>query len=190
MTFNLIGGGSDINAITTTMNQNISELKNQEVSKVIKDEQGTRVVILDKDGLRTTEPGSGIDVYTATDSDLTFNSTRRTFQIIGDPFTTPFSVTSGVNFTATTVTIIHDLGYVPMTENIATVTTNGWASSETGVYPLPYQSMATSGGIRGYAAYVILKKVDDTFITYEVGITGGTNTLAGTIACYIKQITQ
>lgn len=137
--------------------------------------------------IKVAQPGN--NVTTATSSQLAFDSSRKTFQIIGTPFSTSFSVTSTASFGATTVSIGHGLGYVPLTLNVANITTNGWSPGETGSYPLPYQSMATSGTIRGYAAYVILKRVTTGSIEFEIGITGGTLTLAGTITCYVIQST-
>lgn len=83
MSFKLIGGGSSLDTVVNDVNQNILELKGQEVTKIIKDETGTRVLILDKDGLRTTAPGGGVDVVTASNDEFTFNSAQNVFKIVG-----------------------------------------------------------------------------------------------------------
>jgi hypothetical protein len=187
-----IPSGTDPAQVTAMLNNNFRALNNEQVTKLYNDATGTPSILI---GLDSTGKSiikiaqTGVDVTTATDSQLAFDSSRKTFQIIGTPFSTPFTVTSGAGFTGTTVSINHSLGYIPLTESVATITTNGWSVGEVGNFPLPYQSMATSGTIRGYAAYVILKQVTTTTITYEIGITGGTLTLAGTITCYIKQAT-
>jgi hypothetical protein len=75
---------SSSNADATNWNQanNLArDFKNDQAVRVIKDEDGTRVVILDKNGLRTTAVGGGIDVFTATNGQLTFNSAQNTFKI-------------------------------------------------------------------------------------------------------------
>jgi hypothetical protein len=82
MSFNLIGGGSDLPTAINSMNTNILQLKNDELTKIFKDDQGTPVVILNKDGLKTTAPGSGVDVTTATNDQLTSNSNQDQFKIL------------------------------------------------------------------------------------------------------------
>lgn len=110
MAFQLIGGGGDLNTVTTTMNQNILELKGQDIRKIIRDDQGTRVAILDKNGLRTTAPDSGIDVFTATDGQLTFNSARNTLKVV---YSGELVVSKAVNTTGGTNFYTHGLGYRP-----------------------------------------------------------------------------
>lgn len=192
MDFVKIPGGTTQSQQIAAMNNNFSQLANESVTKIYNDNNGVPNISIgvQPDGTsRIRIAQTGIDVTVATDEQLSFDSSRKTFQIIGTPLTTSFSVTSTAVFAATTVTIVHGLGYEPLTESVAYVTTNGWQPTEVGTYPLPYQSMATASTIRGYAAYVILKRVTSSSITYEVGITGGTLTLAGTISCYIKQST-
>lgn len=82
MSFKLIGGGSSLDTVVNDVNQNILELKGQEVTKIIKDETGTRVLILDKDGLRTTAPGGGVDVVTASNDEFTFNSAQNVLKVV------------------------------------------------------------------------------------------------------------
>lgn len=119
MSFKLIGGGSGLETVISDVNQTVLELKNQEVTKVIKDETGTRVVIMDKEGLRTTEPGAGIDVFTAGDDEFTFDSRRNVFKIVGTgtgTFATGSVDAPGGGGWASDyedVTISHDLGFVP-----------------------------------------------------------------------------
>jgi hypothetical protein len=77
----IIGGGSDLNNTINLMNNNIREIQTDQQTRIIRDDEGTRVVILDKDGIRTTKPGDNIDVVTATNSQLTFNSAQKVFKI-------------------------------------------------------------------------------------------------------------
>lgn len=56
--------------------------KNDKSVRIIKDDTGTPVVILSKNGLQTTSPGSGIDVTSATNDQFTFNSEQDIFKIV------------------------------------------------------------------------------------------------------------
>lgn len=62
------------------LNNVIREINNRDTVQVYKDETGTRRVILDKDGLRTS--ASGVDAHSATNDQLTFNSNNNVFKII------------------------------------------------------------------------------------------------------------
>lgn len=116
MPFKPLTGSSDEQkwGAATDMLRELFDLK---VVQVFKDEAGTRRVILDKDGLRTSPPG--VDVFTAGNDDLTFNSNQNVFKIVqtGTSTTGTASVTDGGvgvwNNDSDQVTIAHNLGYVP-----------------------------------------------------------------------------
>lgn len=117
MAFNLIPGGSDMSGLITNVNQNILELKNREVTEIFKDDAGTRRVILDKDGLRTSPVG--VDVVTASDDQLTFNSNQNTFKVVATGSGTIPDVTVGSPGAGNwaegsgSSAIAHNLGYIP-----------------------------------------------------------------------------
>lgn len=183
-----IPSGTSPEQTAAMINRNFQQLNAEQVTKLYNDASGTPSILIGVDSngesvIKVAKPS--FDVTTASDENLLFHSAHGVRYLTS--FSAPFSVTSGAGFGAATVTITHNLGYIPITDNTAAITTNGWAISETGIFPLPYQSMATSGTIRGYAAYVIVKRVTTTTITYEIGITGGTLTLAGSVTCYVKQ---
>lgn len=101
------------NSLATNFNQVnrlMNDFQNDKTVRIFKDDQGTPVVILNKDGLKTTSPGSGIDVTQATDDQYTFNSNQNVFKIVK-------SASDSIKITAstgtTTKTIPHGLGYVP-----------------------------------------------------------------------------
>lgn len=91
---------------------------NDQQVRVIKDETGTRVVMLDKNGLRTTQPGAGIDVFTASESEYTFNSANNVFKIVGSGLLTldTVNITTGASSYGNNVVnavAAHNLGYTP-----------------------------------------------------------------------------
>jgi hypothetical protein len=107
MAFRLLGGGSDLSTVVNDVNANILELKNQEVTKIFKDETGIRRVILDKDGLRTSP--AGVDVVTAGNNTLSFNSNQNTLKVVLSG-TVALLPTVGSNAYAV---VEHNLGYIP-----------------------------------------------------------------------------
>lgn len=79
-----IGANPSLDENTNVTNNAIRQINSMESVLIYKDDQGTRTVILDKNGLRTTAPGSGIDVVTASDSELTSNSANNVFKILDE----------------------------------------------------------------------------------------------------------
>jgi hypothetical protein len=92
------------------VNQLMTDFKADKNKRVIRDEAGTNVVILDKNGLRTTAPGGGIDVITADDADVTFDSARNVFKITDIAEQEVFAAAN----TTATYTIPHGKAYVPI----------------------------------------------------------------------------
>lgn len=136
----LLGGGSSLGTVVNDMNSNLLEIKGEEVRKVIKDEQGTRVVVLDKDGLRTTTPGGGIDVMTADNADLTFNSSQNTFKVLA------------TGTIETTSTVISNAGaglFSSVNTNVGSYTHN------LGFKPAVFAYAEFSNGVRAQLPYVI-----------------------------------
>lgn len=85
MGFKLLGGGSDLQTVVNDVNQNILELKNREVTEFFKDDTGTRRVLFGKGangfyGLKVSP--ANVDVFTATDDQLIFNSAQNVFKIV------------------------------------------------------------------------------------------------------------
>lgn len=103
-----VSGDATPAQLATTLNDVIRELQAIQRVQIFKDEAGTRRVILDKNGLRTSPAGT--DVFTAADDVLTFNSNRRVFKIVDEGTTTVTSVADDIGVT----TIAHGLSYVPM----------------------------------------------------------------------------
>jgi hypothetical protein len=153
--------------LINSVNNVVRELNNKEQVQVFKDEAGTRRVILDKDGLRTSP--AGVDVYTATNDQLTFNSNNNVFKIVATyDLTIPSCSlnTGGANYssgTPTGETVSHNLGYAPA---IMAFVSNG------GSYvPLPWTHTA-GWGSGGFAYISILCSVDDTEVSVSANISG------------------
>lgn len=91
------------------------DLFGREVTEIFKDDAGTRRVLLGKGangfyGLKVSP--ESVDVYTAADDDLVFNSSQNVFKIV-DSGTVTIPVISGVPGSST-VTYTHNLGYIPV----------------------------------------------------------------------------
>lgn len=155
MSFKLLGGGSDINTVINDVNQNILELKGREVTEIFKDDTGTRRVILDKDGLRTSP--AGVDVTTATNAQLTFNSNQNVFKIVTDAVVT---LTKAINTSFNFVNVTHGLGYSP--------TVIAYADDGSNLNVLPVSVLETSGGVAGLTSLMFMFTVDSTKIQFQV----------------------
>lgn len=187
MSFKLLGGGSSLETVVSDVNQNILELKGQEVTKVIKDETGTRVVILDKDGLRTTQPGAGIDVFTAEDGDLTFNSANNVLKVVQ---TGTVTLSKGASTDSVDVSLSHGLDTIPVVLSFAQL-----GQGVDNYLPLPFTTIELSGAIAGLVAQIVTFNVTSTDITWNisapnyVGNVKYTQAIDLTIRYYILQET-
>lgn len=141
MALQLIGPGSDNDALIAQMNNNISQLQQAQQTQIFKDNTGKARVLLGKAsdgtyGLKVSQ--SGTDVTTATNSQLVFNSAQNTFKIIasGTAAFTPTNVGFTVAAGDLTLVIPHGLGYIPAAMVFSTVpeATAGF----TGRTSLPY----------------------------------------------------
>lgn len=132
------------------------EFNNEKRVKVIKDEDGTRVAVLDKNGLRTTEPGAGIDVMTATDDQVTFDSRRNTFRILSTDVT---SVTKPAGSTYGSVGVLHGQTFRPAVE----------AYIEFGdtSYAIPYSHAVATGADAGLVDESWYVSVTDDEVIFE-----------------------
>lgn len=101
----MIGGDTnDINQVVNQVNQNIAELKTQDITNITKDDTGTRRVLLGKGkdgfyGLKVSQPG--VDVYEGSDSQMAFNSDNNVFKIVDTGVATLDKAASSTGTTAT-----------------------------------------------------------------------------------------
>ena len=94
------------------VNDLATEVRSKDVTQIFKDDTGTRRVLLGKGadgfyGLKVSPPG--VDVYTATDAQLVFNSDQNIFKIVASDTGT---VTTSGHGNFTTV-IPHGLSFTP-----------------------------------------------------------------------------
>lgn len=143
-------------------------------------------------GMWVSQPG--IDVRTANPNlpgNLVFNSNQDIFKI-ANKFTSDFSVTSGSgsSFGSVTITINHNLGYTPLIQSFVNITTVSGGSP--GLYPLPYLNLVQGGGTTNVlvvASAVIVETITSTQAIFSATIQAGTQTIAGTLICYVLQET-
>lgn len=118
----IAGGGSDLSAVTNTLNTAIQEINARDVVDIFKDDTGTRRVLLGRGangfyGLKVSP--AGVDVYTATDDELVFNSNNNVFKIVqsGTATIPALSITAagaGWYQDTTTISVAHGLSHVPL----------------------------------------------------------------------------
>jgi len=160
MGFQMIGGDTkDMDAVVNQLNQNIAQLKVNEQTTIIKDDSGTRRVLLGKGlngfyGLKISQEGT--DVYSAEDAELHFNSDSNVLKIVGSgTVTLPFAADG----TTQTVTVTHNLGYVPIVYAFTT--------SEAGITgSFPQILVQDSGVDAGKVLQVISWDADDTEVNF------------------------
>ena len=131
----------------------------------------------------------GVSALTASDSQLIFNSNQDTFKI-AKIVTYNFSFTAGGYLAGTQYTIAHDLGYVPLMQGFALLTS---APGAIGNYPLPYIYIVTQTPTIP-AAFLIggiinVQGVDDNNIYVGVALGATGETIAGTLKFYVLQET-
>lgn len=152
-----VNSSSSQAAVANTVNSLAKELESTKSVQVFKDDTGTRRVILDKDGLRTSE--AGVDVFNATNDQLTFNSNNNVFKVVqsGEASGAVASLTE--NATDTT-TIPHNLGFAPA----AIVYVNGTGSTyltSGRYYPTP-TAISIKIGTVYHPGIIFEYQIDDT----------------------------
>lgn len=199
MPFQQIGGGTNDPAqIINAVNQNIAQLQANESTQIFKDDTGTRRVLLGKGandfyGLKVSQ--SGVDVTTATNSQLVFNSGNNIFKIVSSgTMTLPQASLSQTgtdqwNSGSSSVSVNHGLSYVP--------TVVAFALSSGLYYPLNYTSHGV-GSFNNPSWDTISIRSDATTIGASLSMLMYSGTLAGsftftngpyTIKYYILQET-
>lgn len=121
-------GDASNSQLQNQLNNTIRDLQAKERVQVFKDDEGVRRVLLGKSsnsfyGLKVSKPD--IDVFSATDEQLVFNSEQNVFKIV-DKGTIEITLDAD---TATAVEIAHGLSYTPIVLAFFT--------SDTQYYPLP-----------------------------------------------------
>lgn len=134
--------GNSTEANYNEVNNFMRDAKNDQQVRVIKDEAGTRRVILDKDGLRTSP--AGVDVFTATNAQLSFNSNNNTLKVVASGTAT---VSKGASVVSGSTTVPNPTSYVPAVLAYYTVGS---------VYlPFPHMEFTTAGLCELSATYYV-----------------------------------
>lgn len=103
--------------VTNQINSVARDVQALQTTQIFKDDSGTRRVLLGKGadgfyGLKVSQAGT--DVYDATDEQLVFNSGQNVFKIVQKGETTVSADNSGGTGVVGTVTVTHNLGYIPV----------------------------------------------------------------------------
>ena len=164
----IISGDAKPAQIANSLNGAIRDLQSLQTVNVFKDETGTPVVILDKNGLKTTAPGGGIDVTTAGNEDFTFNSNNNVFKIVQSgtntlPDATATTGAAGAGAADVATSVAHGLSYIPAV--LAFVTSAGNYLQIPFIYGVTFSG--ASGGM-GVVRYSV--SVDATHIYFNTEI--------------------
>jgi hypothetical protein len=135
-----VTGNNSDSANNTTINNLIRQVNNEETTKIIKDATGVRRVLIGSgangfEGIKVSK--TGIDVYTAANTDLIFNSEQNIFKITSTN-TTTITVTGAATGNVSSPLITHNLGYIPVI--IAFVTVPPGLFGVAGSTPTPWTS--------------------------------------------------
>lgn len=151
--------GMDQATMATTVNQNFEQIAAENRSKVVRDESGTDRIIFGRYpdgnyGLKVSKPG--VDVSTAEDNDLIFNSSNNLFKIV-DSGTVPMTLPDIPNGTKADVsqTVAHNLGYSPLVIAFITQTNPQSPAVETrlfGASSVQAKSVSTAGVVISYVS--------------------------------------
>lgn len=175
MSFKIIGGGSSLDNVVNDLNQNIRELQGQEVTKIFKDDTGTRRVLLGKGplGYGLFVSPEGEDVYTTTAPDLVFNSSQNVFKVVqsgtldltqasvADPGVGNYASGSG-----TLGTVTHGLGYTPAYLAFLEFTSGVRAL-------LPWDSFSSPGATQArWDTYYAASSATSFFVQYRITVNG------------------
>lgn len=119
MSYQMIGGDTNnLDTVVGQINQNIAQLKVDEQTKIVKDDTGTRRVLLGKgaDGFYGLKVSKGsYDVYSTDDENLIFNSNNNLFKIIDSgTVSIPSGTTPSASVEDYSVDVSHSLGFAPL----------------------------------------------------------------------------
>lgn len=131
---------------------------------------------------------AGVEVATAPNSELIFNSNQDIFKIV-DKFTTPFSFTSGSGASVTSIIVTHNLGYQPLIfSSVSNLTVNAFISSPITV-PIPHVLYGTTSGVSAFVPVFFIEtaQVTNTIVDYSIGLFSSGEAIAGTFTTYILQ---
>ena len=149
---------SSASQVTNQINGVARDLQALQTTQIFKDDTGTRRVLLGKGadgfyGLKVSQ--EGVDVFSAANDDLVFNSDQNVFKIVssGTSIIDATSATAGV---AISNTVAHNLGYIPAFQ--------AYYSAGGFFYQLPNSTgWGASGGVMTFTNW-IFAAVDDTNI--------------------------
>lgn len=166
-----LSGQADVGQVANALNGVIRDIAGSDVTKIYKDDSGTRRVLIgkrgDSYGLFVSQPG--FDVFDADNADLAFNSNQNTLKIVASGVTEVFTKTAGS--TGDLYTVAHGLDFVPQV--IAYLDDGGGI-----VYsPLPKVVVQPTGGSAGlifFHAETSVNQFDVNFIVSCPNIAGNT----------------
>lgn len=134
---------------------------------------------------------SGVEVTTASSSQLVFDSNQDIFRIVG-VYQVNFSFTTGSGFTVENINIPHSLGYAPLVVPYVTnLVMNPFVTTPV-TTQLPYTVYAGSSGVSGIVmnCYMAYTGATTTNLTFQAGIyTGSGQSCSGTVKAYVIQET-
>jgi len=178
----------DLGSVVNQVNQNIAQQNTDSITKIFKDDAGTRRVLLGKGadgfyGLKVSPEGT--DVYSATDDELIFNSSQDVFKIVQTGSFNFSDTASGNNYT-NTYTVAHSLGFPPLVFASGNISFNG-SSSRLAILPwIQLGSTSAATGVDIVSAMVSSSSFDNQ-IDFRIDIGANAQTLSGTIKYYILQ---
>lgn len=157
-----------IESLVKQINEQNRLISNEDRTKIIKDSSGTPRILFGEGpnqfyGLKVSQEGN--DVTGATDSQLVFNSDNNVFKIVASG-TASQPVTSLAQDATNTVTVAHNLGYIPT----AIIYLNGTGSTylTANRYYVPPISVPVKVGATYYPGVIHSYNIDSTNIYFTV----------------------
>lgn len=134
------------------------DFRSKERTQIFKDDAGTRRVLLGKGaddfyGLKVSQ--EDVDVYSAADNELVFNSNQNVFKVVAQGTT---SVTYTANDTVYTSVVPHGQSNIPIV--------NAYFANSGARVSIPYYILGAGGGGGYFIAAGIWAAVDATNITF------------------------
>lgn len=162
--------GMDSNSMISAINNNFRQIESENRTKIIKDEDGVKRVLMGRapDGtysLRVSR--DGVDVETAEPDELVFNSSNNLFKIVETGTTTITApATTG---TSTNSSVTHEVGKNPTVMAFVSFSPTGTA------FPMPYFGLELIGASAGRVNNQISFEVvgGDTITFYWRRLAGG-----------------